>query len=249
MSGSGLDAATISADMASFGDFQNDNNGTKEFLDSLIDRKDGAGKDKPKPRRQSKETVTKKDLEALQQQPVIDDAAQKAAVERKIHAYLEKFPEKLSGLKLPKGFEHRWTLEQLKKHLANIEHELGKSGGIELAKRGFVWLCQVVEKFQAQSHILPYTLDHFGDIASQAVTDRQMPDGRVSQGPMIPLLDEFVIKYDAWFSSRIESRIALEMLSLMLLTHKMNTDAKVQEAMQGAKKNVSFAAAEAAKKL
>lgn len=246
MSGSGLDGATIAADMAAFGDIEQNSN----FLDEIAGIRPAEGKKEPKPRRQSKETVvTKKDLEALQQQPVIDDAAQKAAVERKIHAYMEKFPEKLNGFKLPKGFESRSTLEQLKKHLANIEHELGKSGGLELAKRGLVWLCQGVEKLQSQSHILPYNLTHFGDIAQQAVTDRQLPDGKISQGPMIPLLEEFVIKYDAWFSSKIESRIALELFSLMLLTHKMNTDGQVQAAMQGAQKKVSFAAAEAAKKV
>jgi len=179
-----------------------------------------------------------------------DDTDAKAKVLRKINGYMREFPERLIHCKVPKTFSAKATLEELKIHLADIEHELGKSGGLEVAKKGFVTLCGLIEQVQEKTKILPYNLQHYGKIAEQSLQDRMMPDGKVSEAPMVPLLKEFVVKYDDWFSTRVESRILLEMLGMMVVCHKFNTDTVAQQRVEAStQKTAPPATAAAAKKL
>lgn len=181
---------------------------------------------------------------------VEDDSDAKARILRKINGYQREFPERLVHCKVPKTFGAKATLEELKIHLADIEHELGKSGGLEVAKKGFVAVCGLIEQFQEKTKILPYNLQHYGKIAEQSLQDRMMEDGKVSEAPMIPLLKEFVVKYDDWFSTRIETRILLEMLGMMVICHKFNTDTTAQRTIQTAtQKTAAPEAAKAARKL
>lgn len=180
---------------------------------------------------------------------VEDDTDAKARVLRKINGYQREFPERLVHCKVPKTFGAKATLEELKIHLADIEHELGKHGGLEVAKVGFVYLCGAIEDIQARTKILPYNLEHFGDFGQQCLQDRKMADGSVSQTTMVPLLKEFVVKYDDWFSTRVESRILLELIGLMRVCHKFNTDPTLKQRMTAAEQPASNAAAQAARKL
>lgn len=179
-----------------------------------------------------------------------DDTDAKAKILRKINGYQREFPERLVHCKVPKTFGAKATLEELKIHLADIEHELGKTGGLEVAKRGFVVVCGLIEQMQERTKILPYNLQHYSKIAEQSLQDRLMPDGKVSEAPMIPLLKEFMVKYDDWFSTRVEARFILEMVGLMAICHKMNTDATVQQRMAAATTQTAQAeTAKAARKL
>lgn len=124
-----------------------------------------------------------------------DDTDKKAAIMRKIASYTREFPEKLADVKVPKTFATKATLEEMKMVLADIEHELGKSGAVEIVRNGFISLCSAIEQFQEKTHTLPYNLTNFGKMAEFSASYVKQPDGRTKEGEMVPLLKEFSIKY------------------------------------------------------
>ncbi len=245
---SGLPADIVSADMATFVDPAANSN-LDDFKRAAEQREKLMKRDAKMMGMNTKkleETVKFAEATKLPE----DDTDAKAKILRKINGYQREFPERLVHCKVPKTFGAKATLEELKIHLADIEHELGKSGGFEMVKRGFVVLCGLVEQGQEKFHVLPYNLTHYGKIAEQSLQDRMMPDGKISEAPMIPLLKEFAVKWDDWFSTRVEARILLEMMGMMAICHKMNTDATMQQRMNTATAQPAQAeTAKAARKL
>lgn len=173
--------------------------------------------------------------------PPVDDADVKAGLLRKIAAYEREFSDRLDGVKVPKTFGAKASVEELKVRLADIEHELGKSGAMDYVRQGFVHMCKAIEGFQERSHVLPYNLKNFGDAAVVSVNTYQLPDGSVQVGHMLPLLKEFSIKYSDWFSSRVEMRILVAMAGMMAEVHRINEQAP--EVAKKATKKTSNAAA------
>lgn len=202
---------------------------------SNIDEK--APKKPAKKVERAEKPMTEKEIRtvAAQFNPPIDDTDAKASVLRKIKAYEREFPEKLANMKTTKATEAKASLEELKIRLKDIEHELGKSGGLDMVRIGFVELCKGIERVQERTNILPYDLTHFGEVAVEAVNPRITADGSVHVGEVVPLLQEFVIKHDDWFSTRVEVRLALQVFSMMSAVDKMNKQgAKIQEQAKAA---------------
>ena len=162
-----------------------------------------------------------------------DDSDAKAAILRKIDAYQKNFKDRLQHVKVTKNTGAKASLEELKIHLADIENELGKSGGYAMARALFVNGCQKIEQVEAHYGILGMDLTHLGKVAEQSVSKRKGADGKIEDGPIEPLLQEFVIKYDSWFSTRVEIRLAIAVVELMAATHKMNSS-EVKEFMKAA---------------
>lgn len=180
--------------------------------------------------------------------PQVDDSEKKAAVLRKITSYMQEFPQRLQGIKIPKTAGERASLEELKMLLADVEHELGKSGSFDYVKQLFVKACEGVEKFNEERHILPYNLTHLGEVAVIQANDFRLEDGTVQHGEMVPLLKEISIKYGDWFSSRVEMRFLVAMAGLMSTVHKINTEAPAV-AQKANTKKASGKSAAAAKNL
>lgn len=245
---SGVPPDVVMADMAAFTDVGANSN-LEDFKRATEQREKMAKRD-------AKATgVSAKKVEEVMKfaeisKPPEDDTDAKAKVLRKINGYFREFPDRLQHCKVPKTFGAKATLEEMKIHLSDIEHELGKSGGLEVAKRGFVMLCGFIEQAQEKTKILPYNLQHYSKIAEQSLQDRLKEDGNISEAPMIPLLKEFVVKYDDWFSTRVETRILLEMLGMMATCHRFNTDQVAQQHMAAARNTAAAPeVAKAAKKL
>ncbi len=186
----------------------------------------------------AEKSMTEKEIRtvAAQFNPPVDDTDAKASVLRKIKAYEREFPEKLANMKTTKATEAKASLEELKIRLKDIEHELGKSGGLDMVRIGFVELCKGIERVQLRTNVLPYDLTHFGEVAVEAVNPRINPvDGSVQVGEVVPLLQEFVIKHDDWFSTRVEVRLALQVFAMMSAVDKMNKEGvKIKEQTKAA---------------
>lgn len=167
-----------------------------------------------------------------------DESEAKAAVLRKIDSYQKTFKDRLQHVKVTKTVGAKASLEELKIHLADIENELGKSGGYAVARTLFVNGCTKIEQVEASYGILGMDLTHLGKVAEQSVSKRKNAEGKLEDGPVEPLLQEFVIKYDSWFSTRVEIRLAMAVFELMAATHKMNSS-EVKQFMQTAQTKVA----------
>lgn len=179
--------------------------------------------------------------------PEADDTEKRAAILRKISAYMQEFPQRLQHIKIPKTFGERATLDELKLLLADVEHELGKGGALDYVRQGFVKVCEGIESFNGRTKVLPYNLSNFGSAAVISVNDFQLADGTIQRGNMIPLLKEFSIKYSDWFSSRVEMRILVAMMGMMAEVHRMNSEAPA--VAEKAEKKTSAKTSAAAKNL
>ena len=152
---------------------------------------------------------------------VEDENLFKNAEIRKITKYLKAFPQKLDGLKLPRDLSRK-SLSELKELRKLVEHELGSSAPIDLLGLGYIALMKKAEEQKSSLEFLGMNLSGLGRVAETTFTDT-----------MRPLFEEFVIKYDEYFTSKVEVRIVQATISVFLQTHRLN--------MAGAQKFVETA--------
>jgi hypothetical protein len=163
------------------------------------------------------------------------EAGEKAKLIQQLHDYMkhmkEYYPDRLEFVKAPKNFGPKNSVEELRVWVKDIQNELGKKGGFEIVKmlwsEGFKLFEQLNEggRFGLQ-------VQGLGVVAAQSVMPRQLPDGSIIHGPATPTLAEFAVKHSNWFTSDVDTRVAMMAVELVAGVHRMNTqkDLNVQKA-------------------
>lgn len=243
----------VSADAANFAAAASESSASAPYTKAMASKTEQAA------REAKQEKISMKQLEQMEKLSVetraTDEADAKASLMRKINAYQRDFKERLGGLKpMAKGAELKATAEELKMHLSDIEYELGKQGGYDIARYGFIEGMKKIEEFNAKYGYIKKNLTGFGTLAEQFVTARQVEDPntgdiKIMEGPMTPTLKEFVIKYDDWFSTRVEVRMLIQVIEMMNVCDRINSGELKQQFAAAQTKPASSAAAAKAKKL
>jgi hypothetical protein len=149
-----------------------------------------------------------------------DTAEERASLVRKIHAYNKKFSEKLKGMNITQAKGQKATIEELRQQLSDIEHELGKSGGIELAAETYVGLMKTAEQVHYGWNPLKLKLAGLGQVTED------------NHEKLVDLLEEFAIKHEKWFSQSVEVRILAFTAMLIRTVHSANLEAEIRSAQK-----------------
>lgn len=155
-----------------------------------------------------------------------DEKEDKAKVLRKIMSYLHTFPHLKERIHLPKAFGAKQSLDELHAVLSDIEHELGKQGGMEILSTLYFSALEFAEEAHHRFNPFGWRLDN---LSAFARAQTQNPE----KDRITPILAELAIKYDDWFSSSVEKRFILMNLTLFAAVHKMN-DPEVKQYQQAA---------------
>ena len=198
---------------------------------AMFDLKPPVDKTAQAAKKKQQDELKKRDLEMKKKQMEMaekliettkeeDTAEERASLVRKIHAYNKKFSEKLKGMNITQAKGQKATIEELRQQLSDIEHELGKSGGIELAVSGYVGAMTILEQTHYTWNPMNLKLAGLGQV-TQANAEKLMD-----------LLEEFAIKHENWFSQSIEVRILAFTASLIATVHRANTEAEQRNAQK-----------------
>lgn len=141
-----------------------------------------------------------------------DEKNAKASCLRKINAYVKQFPERLKGMNVTPAKGAKASLDELEIMLADVEHQMGKSGGIDLLCLAYSQGAAGLEELHHVWNPLKLNLDHLGDVVN-ANMDKKLK----------PLFEEFAIKHENWFSSSVETRIVLTTMEIIAATNRMNS--------------------------
>jgi len=147
----------------------------------------------------------------------------KAPLIRKINAYLKRYPDRLEHVKIPKTFGVKNTVDELKVFVKDIEHELGKKSGFEIARFAYVEGMKFLESTSATYNPFNLNLTNLGKLAEANTAVIVNKDGSRQEGPIAPVLEEFTIKHDNWFSTSVEVRLVITTMELVMACHRMNS--------------------------
>lgn len=156
---------------------------------------------------------------------------------RKITAYKKKFAEKLQDIAVPKDLSKKSAFE-LKLMHDEIVATLGRSSGVELCAFAVATGMKWGEQLHYTWNPAKLNLSGLG-----AATEAAMPT------TFLPLLEEFVIKYDSWFTSSVETRIVQAVIGLVMAVHRANSDQSKQFMERATQKNASADLSEKLNKL
>jgi hypothetical protein len=152
------------------------------------------------------------------------ELSQRAALARRARKYYLHFADKIS-VKAPKNISARMSLEQLTDLVKSIEADLGMSGGIEAAAMMYAEGLAGLETVTMDIGINPLGLNlrNLGQVV-------QHPSAREEWSPLIT---EFVIKHENWFSFSVEARLLRFTGMLLLKVHRVNTTAAAMYGKKG----------------
>ena len=198
---------------------------------AMFDLKPPVDKTAQAAKKKQQDELKKRDLEMKKKQMEMtekliettkdeDTADERASLVRKIHAYNKKFPEKLKGMNVTQAKGQKATIEELRQQLSDIEHELGKSGGIELAVEAYVGAMKTAEQIHYSWNPLKLKLTGLGQVTE------------ANTGKLMELLEEFAIKHERWFSQSVEVRILGFTAMLIRAVHAANTEAELKSAQK-----------------
>lgn len=186
---------------------------SKKEADKILKELDKAAKraQQKKPAPQKKATLkdvkdAKKFFDQAKQAQVADDCVM---MRDKILEYHQAFPEKLGR---PPKIAASTSYEEYQAMLASIRSRLNRSGSLQ----GFITMLggffQIAE---AASHNFPQAgVDLTG---LPQVYQESLPELR-------PTIQEFVIEHGEYLQVGVNGRLAAQLLQLMVMVHKMNTD-------------------------
>lgn len=153
------------------------------------------------------------------------EAAEKARLIQQLADYLkllaEYYPERREYVRAPKNFGPKNSCEELRVWIKEVENELGKQGGLQTLKMAWVEGFKFFEQVNA-THRFGLHVEGIGAVAQRQVSNVQLPDGTVVPGEMTPTLAEFAVKYNSWFSSSVEWRLAMAVMNMVAGVHRIN---------------------------
>lgn len=135
------------------------------------------------------------------------------ALVRKVQAYLQKFPDKFDHILVPKDLR-TMPLQQLQLLHAEILSILGRGTGEQQCKWALVEGMRWGEELHHRWNPLGYNLNGL-----TMATLAEMPT------TFEPLIAEFVIKHDEWFTSSVEMRIIQAIFGIVTAVNQANSHA------------------------
>lgn len=132
---------------------------------------------------------------------------------RKIQGYMRKFPEKLGHIAVPRDLTGA-PLAQLRIIHSEILATLGRSSGEALCTFALLEGMKFGERLHHNWNPLGYNLNGLA-----AAAQAEMPV------TFKPLIEEFVVKHDEWFTSSVEMRIIQAVVGLVLSVNHANSQA------------------------
>lgn len=158
------------------------------------------------------------------------EATTKALLIRQLMDYLkhiqEFYPERVQYLNIPKNFQTKATIEQLRVYIADVKAELGKKSGLETLKVLWTQAGIAFEKLN-ENERFGLKVQGLGQAAENSVLSRRvtLPDGstQVVVGPAIPTLAEFAVAHSNWFQSSVDWRMCMMAVELVMGVHRMNS--------------------------
>lgn len=235
--------AQVTADFAAF---QQTTPGEASFAKKLQEQQQ---KDAKKAEAALKPEQLKMAQKFIDQTKEEDQADKKAALLRKLTAYLKRYPDRLEFVKVPKTVGLKNTVEELKVYVADVEHELGRQGALDNVRTLYVEAMKGIETACEGVNPFGYNFTHLGRVAESGCAIVIDEKGEKHEGRVVPLLEEFSIKHDDWFSTSIEVRLLLMTRQLMLECHRMNTSENGEFMKKAQTTKASAASRAAAKKL
>ena len=172
-------------------------------------------KQRPKQQQQRKpQKLTAAQMKAAQdvtdKMSEMAEMRERASLVRKIRKYVEKFPDRIDT-KVPRTISVKAKLSDLIQLKQDIEADLGMSGGTEMAIAGYSSALKGLEVANVQ-------LGWFRFLDLRNLSEGV--DGTREQWQ--PLIEEFVIKHEEWFSMRVEYRIIAFTAQLVMKVHQAN---------------------------
>lgn len=146
-----------------------------------------------------------------------DEREDRANLIRKIHAYQKKFPQRLKGIILTPAKEAKADVEDLKRVVLDIEHELGKGASAKMLTSLHVFGLVQFEETTKVWNPLNLRIENLGQVAQSN-----------AEQVLEPLWEEFAIKHSEWFSQSVETRLIMATAEMIAVVHRMNGQAAQQ---------------------
>lgn len=141
-----------------------------------------------------------------------DESEERASLLRKIHAYTQKFPERLKQLSMTPAKESKADIEDLRHLVIDMEHELGKGTSARMLTSAHVLVLTQLESVSHKWNPLKLNLDQLQNVAT-ANADKVL----------LPLWEEFAIKHADYFSTSVETRLVVATIEIIAATHRLNS--------------------------
>ena len=116
------------------------------------------------------------------------------------------------------------SVEELRVWVKDMQNDLGKKGGLEMAKVLWVQGCEFFEKINENGRF-GLDMTNLGQAAKNTVATYQMPDGSVKVGSAVPTLAEFACKHSSWFTTDVDTRMVIMFIQMVDAVNKMNKEA------------------------
>lgn len=163
------------------------------------------------------------------------EAGKKSELIQRISDYIkhikEFYPERVEFIKVPKTYGPKNSVAELTVWVKDLENELGKRGGLDVAKvvyvEAFTWLEKLNEKTDLG-------LKGIEMAARMSLANRRyepgtmipgtarISEGEIVPGPAVPTLAELCVKYSSWMSASVEVRFGLMIANMISSVRRAN---------------------------
>jgi len=179
------------------------------------------------------------------------EAGKKSELIQRISDYIkhikEFHPERVDFIKVPKTYGPKNTVAELTVWVKDLENELGKRGGLDVAKVVYVEAFSWLEKLNEKTDL---GLKGIETAARMSLANRRyepgtmipgtsrISEGEIVPGPAVPTLAELCVKYSSWMTASVEVRFGLMIANMISGVRRANAQEGIN-VQKAAETNVS----------